>query len=86
MNEEVQTKAVNYVRERLARAHEYVQMHTIDSETGKFRLNRGLFTSLRQYAQDFLAGKMDNRLLILTGLRGSGKTTLFAQVCRWLTL
>ena len=42
--------------------------------------NRDMFGRLRQYALDFLGGDKANRFVILSGLRGSGKTTLFTQV------
>jgi predicted AAA+ superfamily ATPase len=40
-----------------------------------------MYVKLRKYVDDFLGKNFDNRLIIIPGLRGVGKTTLMAQVC-----
>ena len=40
-----------------------------------------MFVKLRQYINDFLSKKPGNKMVIIPGFRGVGKTTLMAQVC-----
>lgn len=42
---------------------------------------RFLFVKIQKYINDFLNKKSENRLVIIPGFRGVGKTTLIAQVC-----
>jgi len=46
--------------------------------------SRFLFVKIQQYINDFLSKKSDNRLVLIPGLRGVGKTTLMAQICSGL--
>lgn len=46
---------------------------------------RFLFMKIRKYLDDFLGRLSDNRLIIIPGLRGVGKTTLMAQICASVT-
>jgi predicted AAA+ superfamily ATPase len=42
---------------------------------------RFMFVKLEKYIDTFLNKHADNRMIIITGFRGVGKTTLMAQVC-----
>ncbi len=53
--------------------------HTIQ---GTPRPKRLLYGSLSQYLSDFITKKSANRLLIIPGFRGVGKTTLMAQLAQ----
>ena len=74
------TTILSFLREQIARVPQRVRMYTFNSGIGKPYPHRNVFKRLREYAKDFLDGNTQNRLLILSGLRGAGKTTLFAQV------
>lgn len=53
------------------------------NKTKGFRKRRGFF-KLKAYIDAFLSGKSDNRLVILSGLRGVGKTTILFQLYNYL--
>jgi len=48
---------------------------------GKKHPKRFLFVKIQKYINDFLNKKNENRLVIIPGFRGVGKTTLMAQIC-----
>ena len=56
------------------------QMSLVSDSTEHHAVHRDIFNRLKQHILDFLAGKKENRFVILSGLRGSGKTTLFTQI------
>ena len=85
MDDKKHTQIISFLREQLSRAPQRVQIYVQDEQTGNKYPNRNVFVRLRQYAKNFLKGNQNNRLLILSGLRGAGKTTLFAQVFAFLT-
>ncbi len=45
---------------------------------------RAHFIKLERYTKNFLENKTDQRIMILPGLRGVGKTTLLFQIFKWL--
>lgn len=47
---------------------------------GEVLSKRGVFYELEKYAQSFLARKEEPRIIVMPGLRGTGKTTLLAQL------
>lgn len=65
------------------------QIRTVDERLQRFTHNqakkpypkRFLFTKLYSYADDFYHKKSANKMIIMPGFRGVGKTTLMAQVC-----
>lgn len=63
------------------RIHKYT--HDIKGEQLPSRF---LFVKIQKYLFDFLAKKSNNRLIIIPGLRGVGKTTLMAQICNDIIL
>ena len=81
MDNQTQQKVYSFLRERIARTPELMRMYTINGSTGNIRPNRNAFVRLRKYACDFMSNSSGaQRLIILSGLRGSGKTTLFMQI------
>lgn len=48
---------------------------------GEKHPRRFLFVKLQKYINDFLDKKSSNRMVIIPGFRGVGKTTLMAQIC-----
>ncbi len=55
--------------------------HFTHSLNGEKYPNRFLYVKLQKYINDFLDKKSLNRMVIIPGFRGVGKTTLMAQVC-----
>lgn len=51
------------------------------SASDKKHPQRYLFIKLKKYIEDFINKKSDNRLVIIPGFRGVGKTTVMAQIC-----
>ncbi len=84
MDTEKHTKIVSFLREQISRAPKRVRLYIFNGQTGERYPNRNVFVRLRKYAQDFLNGNVQDRLIILSGLRGAGKTTLFAQIFSFL--
>src|SRR4051812_31839715 len=52
--------------------------HSID---GKEYPKRFIFIKLQQYINDFISKQSNNKLVIIPGFRGVGKTTLMSQTC-----
>jgi predicted AAA+ superfamily ATPase len=48
---------------------------------GKKHPRRFIFVKLQKYIDDFLDKKSENKMVIIPGFRGVGKTTLMAQTC-----
>ena len=71
MDQITQKKALSFLRQCISLASDISVSRTT---------HRDVFVRLRQYAFDFLGGDVMSRFIILSGLRGSGKTTLFTQV------
>lgn len=55
--------------------------HFTHSLNGEKYPQRFLYVKLQKYISDFLDKKSPNRMVIIPGFRGVGKTTLMAQVC-----
>jgi len=55
--------------------------HFTHSLNGEKHPSRFLYVKLQKYINDFLNKKSSNRMVIIPGFRGVGKTTLMAQVC-----
>lgn len=72
-------KIVNYLREQIARAENRAKAYVFD-EDNKQRPQRNVFLKIQKYVKDFEITKSSPRWIMLTGLRGSGKTTILSQV------
>lgn len=69
---------------------EYIQSQIIQSQKrlkglandmqGKLLFKRSAFLVLQKYATDFLQKRTEPRVIVMPGLRGTGKTTLLAQL------
>lgn len=55
--------------------------HFTHSPAGEKYPQRFLYVKLQKYINDFLDKKSSNRMVIIPGFRGVGKTTLMAQIC-----
>jgi len=55
--------------------------HFTHSPGGEKYPQRFLYVKLQKYINDFLSKKSSNRMVIIPGFRGVGKTTLMAQIC-----
>lgn len=54
------------------------------SLNGESLITRNPFLKTKKYAEDFLNGDKEQRITILPGLRGVGKTTILFQIYLWL--
>lgn len=80
MDQEKNQKILSFLRDQIDVAPDVLRGYVVDGVSGESYPHRNLFVQLRQHARGFLSGNTYNRLMILSGLRGSGKTTLFAQL------
>lgn len=80
MDQQTKQKTLSFLRDQVDLSPDLVHDHITDQKSKKPYPKRDLFASLQRYARDFLRGTVRDRLIILSGLRGSGKTTLFAQL------
>ena len=55
--------------------------HFTHSQNGEKYPQRFLYVKLQKYISDFLNKKSPDRLVVIPGFRGVGKTTLIAQIC-----
>ncbi|MBI2464260.1 ATP-binding protein [Candidatus Peregrinibacteria bacterium] len=76
MNQEL----IQYLQQQIRTTNERLKRftHSID---GKKHPRRFIFVKLQKYIDDFLSKKSENRMVIIPGFRGVGKTTLMAQTC-----
>lgn len=78
MNNEQKSKIINYLNDQVYQAEFRVKAYVFD-EDNKRRPSRNIYVKIKKYLDDFYRGNRNVRWLTLTGLRGSGKTTLMAQ-------
>lgn len=76
MNQEL----IQYLQQQIRTTDERLKRFTHDLN-GKRYPKRFMFVKLNQYINDFLSKKSGNKMVIIPGFRGVGKTTLMAQVC-----
>ena len=76
MNQEL----VQYLQQQIRTTDERLKRFTHSPE-GKRYPSRFMFVKLKQYVNDFLSKKSGNKMIIVPGFRGVGKTTLMAQIC-----
>lgn len=79
MDTEVKIKIEEYLRKQISNV-DIVASSYIHDEKGREIPGRNIFVKLKSYADDFLAGNKNIRWVILTGLRGVGKTTALMHV------
>jgi predicted AAA+ superfamily ATPase len=78
MDNDKKQQIVSFLRERIADADARVRFYAFENE--KKRPLRDIYASIKDYLDKFLAGEAARRWVILTGLRGAGKTTLMSQI------
>lgn len=72
-------EAIKYVQHQLNLAKSRLQGH-ITGPSGKLYPKRYIYIKLEKYVQDFITAQSHQRWLLLPGLRGIGKTTVFSQL------
>lgn len=85
-NEQNKEQLVSYIFGKLAEAPRLVENQL--KVKGSYLPHRRVYSRLKMHVDDFLLGeelgKITNRLIILPGLRGVGKTTLLFQLYKYL--
>jgi len=76
MNQEL----VQYLQQQIRTTDERLKRFTHDP-AGKKYPSRFMFVKIEQYINDFFNKKSSNRMVVIPGFRGVGKTTLMAQAC-----
>jgi uncharacterized protein len=76
MNQEL----MQYLQQQIRTTDERVRRFT-HGVTGERYPCRFMFADLSQYIKAFLGKKSNNKMVIVPGFRGVGKTTLIAQLC-----
>ena len=76
MNQEL----IQYLQQQIRTIDERLKRFT-HSVDGRKHPQRFMFVKLNQYVNYFINKTADNRMIIIPGFRGVGKTTLIAQIC-----
>ena len=76
MNQEL----IQYLQKQISTTDDRLK-HFTHGPSGEKYPKRFLYVKLQKYINDFLEKKSSNRMVIIPGFRGVGKTTLMAQVC-----
>ncbi len=71
---------IKYLQKQILTADDRLR-HFTHGPDGKKYPQRFLYVKLQKYINDFLEKKSSNRMVIVPGFRGVGKTTLMAQIC-----
>lgn len=71
---------IHYLQQQIRTNEERLRRFT-HSQDGKNHPRRFMFITLQKYIDSFLKKKSENRMVIIPGFRGVGKTTLMAQLC-----
>lgn len=71
---------VKYLQKQILTTDDRLKKFT-HSLAGRKYPKRFLFVKLKQYINDFLEKISENKLVIVPGFRGVGKTTVVAQIC-----
>jgi len=77
MNQEL----VQYLQQQIRTTDERLKRFTHNRENNQEYPKRFIFERLQQYIDDFVNKKSNNKLILIPGFRGVGKTTLMSQVC-----
>ncbi len=73
-------KVIQYLQQQIRITDERLNRFT-HSPRGEKYPTRFMFAKIEAYINDFLQKKLENRMVIIPGFRGVGKTTLMAQLC-----
>ena len=76
MNQEL----VQYLQQQIRTTDERLKRFTHGMD-GKKHPKRFMFVKLQKYIDGFLQKKSENKMIVIPGFRGVGKTTLMAQTC-----
>ena len=79
MDLEKKQQVIRYIEQQIKGGDVRTKGYVFDT-SGKKYPNRNCFVVLRKYLQNYIARKDPSRLFLLYGLRGTGKTTLLAQM------
>ncbi|QQS60785.1 ATP-binding protein [Candidatus Falkowbacteria bacterium] len=71
---------IQYIQQQIRTTSERIRRYT-HSPRGEKYPQRFMFVKIKQYIDGFLNKTQDNRMVIIPGFRGVGKTTLMAQIC-----
>lgn len=78
MEEKTKEMVLKYTFAKLAEAQKLVKSQT--ELDGKPFKKRKTYSRIKKHLDYFMAGKTDNRFVVLPGLRGVGKTTMLFQI------
>lgn len=76
----MQQELIQYLQKQIRTTEDRINKYTHNLK-GEALPSRFMFIKIKKYLNDFLDRKSSNRLIIIPGLRGVGKTTLMAQIC-----
>lgn len=71
---------IQYIQQQIRTTSERIRRYTYNPRGEKYP-QRFMFVKIKQYIDGFLNKTHDNRMVIIPGFRGVGKTTLMAQMC-----
>lgn len=71
---------IQYIQQQIRTTDERIKRYTHNPKGEKYP-RRFMFEKIKQYIDGFLDKTEDNRMVIIPGFRGVGKTTLMAQIC-----
>jgi predicted AAA+ superfamily ATPase len=74
---------IQYIQRSISSAPVILQPKILSQQRRELP-HRYAFLSIKKAVDDFIYGKKDNRWIIMSGLRGTGKTTLLAQIFFYL--
>lgn len=72
-------RIINYLREQITQAENRANGYVYD-ENNQPRPQRNIFLKIQNHVMNFTKNKTSVRWIILTGLRGAGKTTVLSQI------
>lgn len=75
----MKNELIQYIQQQIRTTSKRIVRYT-HSPGGEKYPQRFMFVKIKQYIDDFLQKKQDNRMVIIPGFRGVGKTTLMAQI------
>lgn len=76
----INQELVQYLQQQIRTTDERLKRFTHDL-AGKKHPRRFMFVRIEQYMERFLQKTLENKMIIIPGFRGVGKTTLMAQLC-----
>lgn len=78
-NIEKREKIIKFLQDQISQADFRAEAYVFD-ENRKIKPKRNIFVKLNKYLVDFIEHKSTARWIVLTGLRGAGKTTVLSQL------